>query len=126
MTLAITDAGLAAIGVTDEDDASGHGAQEAPPKKRRRKGKPTKKTTGTKTAGHLRADRGHDRGPTKLALLATLLKRKKGVTIADAVAATGWQAHSVRAAFTGLRKRGVAITRSPDRSGVSVYRATDQ
>jgi hypothetical protein len=46
-----------------------------------------------------------------------------GATIEELMAATGWLAHTTRAALTGLRKRGyaVAIDRSDDKRG-SFYR----
>ena len=59
---------------------------------------------------------------TKASIILDLLKRPKGATVADLQKATGWQAHSIRAAITGLRKRGITITRSQDDS-VTVYRA---
>ena len=63
------------------------------------------------------------RGGSKLARLIALLERDRGATIAELIAATGWLAHTTRAALTGLRKRGyaVAIDRSDDTRG-SFYR----
>jgi len=37
---------------------------------------------------------------------------------------TGWQAHSVRAALTGLRKRGYTITRTRAEDGATIYAIT--
>jgi hypothetical protein len=48
---------------------------------------------------------------TKSALVLDLLKREGGATLAELVAATGWLPHTTRAALTGLRKKGHAITR---------------
>ena len=59
---------------------------------------------------------------TKLAQITTLLKRRKGATIADLMEVTGWQAHSVRAALTSLRKRDVRVERERDKQGNTVYR----
>ena len=63
------------------------------------------------------------RGGSKLARVVALLERGRGATIAELIAATGWLAHTTRAALTGLRKRGyaVAIDRSDDKRG-SFYR----
>ncbi|MCH9052434.1 MAG: DUF3489 domain-containing protein [Proteobacteria bacterium] len=58
----------------------------------------------------------------KAGTILALLSRPKGARINDLQKATGWQAHSIRAAITGLRKRGITITRSQD-DGVTVYRA---
>ena len=48
---------------------------------------------------------------SKIERLTTLLKAGTGASLADMVEATGWQSHTVRAAMTGLRKRGHAIER---------------
>jgi hypothetical protein len=45
-----------------------------------------------------------------LARVIELLQRGHGATIDDLIAATGWLAHTTRAALTGLRKRGYAVT----------------
>ena len=59
------------------------------------------------------------RGGSKLARVIALLERDHGATIEELIAATGWLAHTTRAALTGLRKRGyaVAIDRSDDKRG---------
>ena len=64
------------------------------------------------------------RGGSKLARVIGLLERDHGATIEELMAATGWLAHTTRAALTGLRKRGyaVAIDRSDDNRG-SFYRS---
>jgi uncharacterized protein DUF3489 len=49
------------------------------------------------------------RGGSKLARVIALLERDHGATIAELIAATGWLAHTTRAALTGLRKRGFAV-----------------
>jgi hypothetical protein len=49
---------------------------------------------------------------TKTSQVLTLLKRSDGATLAELVCATGWLPHTARAALTGLRKRGHAITRN--------------
>ena len=41
------------------------------------------------------------------------------------MAATGWLAHSTRAALTGLRKRGMILTKGCDAEGRTAYRLTD-
>ena len=51
---------------------------------------------------------------SKIARLVALLGEGSGASLEDMTETTGWQAHSVRAALTGLRKRGLVITRSMD------------
>ena len=49
------------------------------------------------------------RGGSKLAQVIELLHRDHGATIEELIAATGWLAHTTRAALTGLRKRGYVV-----------------
>ena len=49
---------------------------------------------------------------SKTTAVIALLERDKGATLAELVAATGWLAHTTRAALTGLRKKGHGIERS--------------
>ena len=110
--LAITDAGLAAIGV-EPDEKSG-GREAGPQTKPETSGKPPARPP---SATKLR------RG-TKQALLIDLLKRKTGATIGELVEATGWQAHSVRGAISGtLRKKfGLDVTSEKVEGRGRVYR----
>ena len=49
--------------------------------------------------------------PTKQALLLERISREGGVTLDELTLVTGWLPHTVRAAITGLRKRGHDVTR---------------
>ena len=46
------------------------------------------------------------RAGTKLAMLVAMLRSPEGASIAEVAAATGWQAHTVRGAMSGVLKRG--------------------
>ncbi len=61
---------------------------------------------------------------TKTEILRKLLSRKSGADLATLQSATGWQAHSVRAALSGLRKAGFIIERAAPAKpgGKTVYR----
>jgi uncharacterized protein DUF3489 len=59
---------------------------------------------------------------SKKAVILALLQRPKGAPISDLIGATGWQAHSVRAALTGLRKEGKELLRVKNASGITHYR----
>ncbi len=107
LKLVITDVGLEAIGAdTDDRPEPKPATAKAQPKKRKPRtdrlasGRQTK--TETSTAGV--------RPGTKQALLIDLLKRKRGATIAELVAATGWQSHSVRGAISGALKKKLGLT----------------
>jgi hypothetical protein len=63
------------------------------------------------------------RDGTKLARVLALLQRDCGATLAELIAATGWLPHTTRAALTGLRKRGYALTiNRTDKERGSTYR----
>lgn len=63
-------------------------------------------------------------GSSKQALLIEMISRPEGITIAEAVKATGWQAHTVRGTISGVLKRklGLEVLKSRDTSGACVYR----
>src|SRR5207244_3907929 len=63
---------------------------------------------------------------SKQAAVITLLKRPEGVTIAEVMAATGWQPHTVRGLFSGTLKKKLGLRLSSaaaDRG--RVYRIID-
>ena len=62
--------------------------------------------------------------PTKIATILKLLCRPKGASIAELQKATGWKPHSVRAALTGLRKKGHKIERKKNAKDTTIYRIT--
>ncbi|NBB25822.1 DUF3489 domain-containing protein [Porphyrobacter sp. SLTP] len=47
---------------------------------------------------------------TKSARVVALLQREEGATLEELVAATGWLPHTTRAAMTGLKRKGHAVT----------------
>ena len=53
-----------------------------------------------------------------------MLRQPEGATIAQVIAATGWQAHTVRGAISGAlkKKRGLVVTSEKSESGERVYR----
>ena len=60
--------------------------------------------------------------PSKSDMVIKLLLRGKGATPAELIAATDWQAHSVRAFLSSLRKKGRVIVREARKSGDAAYR----
>lgn len=92
--LRISEAGLAALNAGDKVPA-----RAAPSKF-------SKKSRGSKTDAILK-----------------LMRRKQGATIPALQEVTGWLPHSTRAALTGLRKKGVAISRNKNGKGETIYRA---
>lgn len=57
---------------------------------------------------------------SKAALVVTLLQRDEGASLSDLTDATNWLPHTIRAALTGLRKKGHAIDKTK-RDGVTCY-----
>jgi hypothetical protein len=60
------------------------------------------------TAARL-ASRRKPREGTKQQQVLGMLGRGEGATVAQIAEATGWQAHTVRGFFAGLKKRGIEI-----------------
>lgn len=104
LTLIISDAGFAAIGIEVE-----------PQKTRNPKPAPKPVPTERKI-----------REGTKQALVIQLLRRPEGATIAEIVEATDWQAHTIRGAMAGSLKKklGLTITSDKDDQRGRVYRAS--
>lgn len=85
--------------------------------------KPAETNTPTSTDDPLpSASRPRKLGSSKSELVIAGLSASKGVTIADVCQATGWQPHSCRAFFTGLRKSGRQVERSKRPDGATVYK----
>lgn len=62
----------------------------------------------------------------KLATLVELLRRPEGATIEAMIAATGWQAHSVRGAMSGSLKKAMGLTIASEKTEAGrVYRITE-
>jgi hypothetical protein len=105
VTLVITDAGLAAIGL--EPDEPKEPASEAPASPQPAAPKERKPREGTKQQQ-----------------MIDLLRRPKGATLAEIVEATGWQQHTIRGAMAGALKKklGLTITSEKDETRGRVYK----
>lgn len=104
--LRLTTAGLGALGIVSEDQAPDVPTSQTPPDPRPA---PAARKRTTPKPG------------SKQALVQDLLSRDEGATIQELTAATGWLAHTMRAALTRLRQAGIVLSRE-DRDGTSVYR----
>ena len=104
LTLIITDAGFAAIGIEVE-----------PQKTKSQKSEPMPVTTERKT-----------REGTKQALVIEMLRRPEGATIAEIVEATSWASHTTRGFLAGTLKRklGLAIDSDKDEIRGRIYKVS--
>ena len=104
---------------TQRPPAKSTGKPSRATKKQQRSGAPAAATAATTSGGGVPAPaiRG-----SKKATVIELLERPQGAAISDLTAATGWQAHSVRAVLTGFRKDGKDVVRAKDEAGVTHYR----
>jgi len=83
--------------------------------KRKRTQEPRRNTKPGLKTGKLRVE-------SKTAVIIRLLQRRIGVTLKDLMAATGWQAHSMRGFISAGRKRmGLRVESSKRRDGQRVY-----
>jgi hypothetical protein len=110
LTLAITAAGLAALGIVPDD--APQAPTQAARKQKAAKVVAASETTSTAATG---ATVAKTRNGTKQALLIDLLRRPEGATIAEISEATGWQAHTVRGAIAGALKKKLGLTIGSDK-----------
>ena len=83
--------------------------------KRKRIQKPRRNKTAVPKIGKLREG-------SKTAVIIRLLQRPKGVTLKNLMAATGWQAHSVRGFISaGGKRMGLQVASSKRSDGQRVY-----
>jgi Protein of unknown function (DUF3489) len=114
--LKLTAAGLKAIAV-DEGSQNTIEPSEAP--------QPAARNVASPNEGDQPARVTVPRDGSKLALVIEHLQRDDGATIIDLTQATGRLPHTMRAALTGLRKRGYAVMCERIGAGGSVYRISD-
>jgi hypothetical protein len=102
--LKITKAGSAAIAVEEEpaEEAQANGVERS-----------VKKQEATKA--------NEPRSGSKQAQIIALMQRKGGATLEDMIAATGWLAHTTRAALTRLRQAGHILDKAKRQTGGTVY-----
>ncbi|MCL3882515.1 DUF3489 domain-containing protein [Marivita sp. GX14005] len=116
VTLAATDAGLAAIGIEPEDARPALAGATDAPTMESAPDTPTEPKAAPKTRT--------PREGTKQATLIAMLSAPDGATIEEIMAATGWQSHTVRGAMAGALKKklGLEVTSEKVDDRGRVYR----
>lgn len=69
-----------------------------------------------------RFEPGEAKPASKSSVVLQMLQRPEGATITQLVAATGWLSHTIRAALTGLKKKGHRVTSDKAEGEERVYR----
>ena len=101
-----------------------HAKSQAKPKGKATGRRPSKVSEAqVSKAARGRSEASSEKAGSKRALLIERLCRPAGASISELQKALGWLPHTVRAAMTGLRHKGFAVTRSRNDEGESIYRA---
>ncbi|MCG6122858.1 MAG: DUF3489 domain-containing protein [Microvirga sp.] len=123
LTLAITPAGLAAIGSSEQAEQTNDGSAAKP------SADATASTVAPRVSGDVGASNSGSaddvafRAGTKGAAIVELLSRDAGATLPDLMAASGWQAHSVRGFLSGTLKKKCGLTVASEKAdGIRRYR----
>ena len=105
VTLVATEAALAALGLESDTSPAGDSTAASAP------GESDDAAAAQQPpAGRTAPRTGKMREGTKRAALVAMLRRDEGATIAEVVAVTGWQPHTVRGALAGALKKRLGLT----------------
>lgn len=88
--------------------------------------KTAKATTNGQANAPAQAPAEQQAKTSKIDQVIALLRRKEGATLEAMMAATGWQAHTVRGAMSGALKKKAGLTINSDKAdGVRIYRIAE-
>ena len=106
VTLVATEAALAALGLESDTSPAGNSTAPAAPGESH-----DAAAAQQPPAGRTAPRTGKMREGTKQAQLIAMLRRDEGATIAEVVAVTGWQPHTVRGALRGRAEEAAGAGR---------------
>ena len=104
---------------------SGKTAKDRNPGKPQKPGKPDKPEPNRQPRKGVKTNKANTRPSSKQQIMARL-RTRAGVTIEQLQELTGWQAHSIRACLSTLRKSGMAIEADKKPGKATRYRIADQ
>ena len=121
MTLVATKAAFAALGIDEREEELEAEPDEAATPSTEVEAEPNQRPNASKTK---KPKPRRSRDDSKQAQLIVMLKRTKGASIEEIVAAFGWQAHTVRGAIAGALKKklGLDVTSEKDEKRGRVYK----
>jgi hypothetical protein len=121
MTLVATKAAFAALGIDEREKELEAEPDEAATPSTEVEAEPNQRPNASKTK---KPKTRRSRDDSKQAELIVMLKRTKGASIEEIVAAFGWQAHTVRGAIAGALKKklGLDVTSEKDEKRGRVYK----
>lgn len=127
--LAITDAGLQAIGAApnrNESTRSDKDKKVSNARLHKMSAKSNDRTKRPLKRAHAAALK--KKAPSKQQILIDLLSRPNGATLDKMMKATGWQRHSVRGALSGAlkKKRGLNVTSEKTDDRGRIYRIVEE
>jgi hypothetical protein len=119
MTLVVTPAAFAALGIDVADEAT----EDKPDATAAPDAKAASGPKGRRPAKSQEPTERRTRANTKQAKLIAMLQRAKGATIDELAEALDWQPHTIRGAIAGaLKKLGLKVTSDKDEKRGRVYR----
>lgn len=121
MTLVATKAAFAALGIDEREEEPEAEPDEAATPSTEVEAESNQRPNASKTK---KPKPRRSRDDSKQAQLIVMLKRTKGASIEEIVAAFGWQAHTVRGAIAGALKKklGLDVTSEKDEKRGRVYK----
>lgn len=109
LSLVISPAGLASIGMSTADNAEPDAASTGTMPARSKVAAGKRDASGPSGKATPAAESSEPKRTTKLDTLIGALRQRRGATIAELMEVTGWQAHSVRGSLSGALKKRMSL-----------------